>query len=167
MHRRPCSVVCEIDSADKTTALLSGSVVHLSSSIFFSGFVLLDSTVITQQHAAPPWHQPAIYIQIRIRWIRNGSFLFLSSGHPSIILFSLPLALHSPPLFLSDHIEAKLPQNVTWLSLKTVWMSLSKQLSEVGEGLSLEGVLERRKLLSDSHQSSYETNKLKFNNYAD
>lgn len=35
MQRRPCSVVCEIDSADKTTALLRGSVVHLSGSFAF------------------------------------------------------------------------------------------------------------------------------------
>lgn len=34
------SVVCKIDGADKTTAPLRGSVVHLSGTIFSSGFIL-------------------------------------------------------------------------------------------------------------------------------
>lgn len=52
MHRRLCSIVCKLDHEDKATALLSRSVVHLSSSTFFSGIILLDSSVITQQHAS-------------------------------------------------------------------------------------------------------------------
>ena len=133
MQRRPCSVVCEIDSADKTTALLCTC---LAVYVFSFGFILLDSTVITQQHAAPPWHQPAIYIQIRIRWIRNGSFLFLSSGLPAAILFQPSFSL--PPLFspLSPSLWVcwgQVSTNVTWLSLKTGWTSLSNRLSEVGE----------------------------------
>lgn len=123
MHCRLCSIVCKLDHEDKATALLSSSVVHLSSSTFFSGIILLDSSVITQQHASLQWHQPAIYIQIRIRWIRNGSFLVFWPSLPHVLpLFSL----HSLSLLFSWANWGQVSTNVTWLPLKASWMSLSK-----------------------------------------